>query len=179
MPNWIYNVITIKGKLIEEISSISSTKFDFQTILPCSDNLDRIRIWGSLEAKDIIIEEDDLIATIRCRTRTSVPHGILAYLTMNYPNVQITNVWTEEIIETVGKSTYALGKISSSSFDPSLCKPSALMKFALENTWFSFDGFCDYYYDTQSEIINDENNDKLLNKVVVKTWHKMYGEFIN
>ena len=181
MPNWIDNIITIKCQLAEEISSISSTNFDFQTILPCSNCLDkdRIRIWGALQAKDIRIDEDELTLIIQCRTRTTVPHGILAYLTMKYPNVQITNVWTEEIIETVGQSTYNLGNISSSSFEPTFYKPYALRKFSLENSWFSFDRFSSYYYDDLSNYVTDENDDTLLNEVIVKTWHKKYAEFIN
>ena len=180
MPNWTDNCVTITGDL-EILKKILDTGFDFQQLHPCPfiegetshegwydwccDH------WGTKwTARDISMELDENNIRVYFRTAWAAPHGLLAFLTNTYSNIEIINEWNDENTECVGQTRYKHGIIYTQSIDPCLFTKEALQKFELTSPWFCFENVEPY--------IDDLDQEKLLSKVEVKYWEYSYERFV-
>ena len=192
MPNWTDVNLTISGDPAA-LAEIYDARLDFQKLHPCpfidgegNDDNDWHEGWyewcstrwgTKWPARDVdldyTMESDELTANFR--TAWSVPHGILAYLTVKYPSLKIHASWEDDSFDCVGESTYSDGQIVSKSIDPSLYKPAALLAFGDSNEWFYYDN----YWNAIGEDLEDDDIATLGTTIEVNVRRCSYDEFIN
>jgi hypothetical protein len=138
MPNTVWNFAEFTGP-IAALDAIKATALDFRKLLPCphdatmhTDDLWynwRMSHWGcKWTAYDTRITENTRTGGFSASFETpwSPPYGLLAYLTREYPGLQIELDFTEEFDEMVGHVMFAEGRMKGEYVRPTLCKPKAL-----------------------------------------------------
>lgn len=186
MPNWTDTYVHIEGDP-EELAQINAANLDFQILYPCPFITAEREIEGWYEwcsthwgtkwpARDVEVNHipgsEVLSATFR--TAWSVPHGVLAYLTLKFPSVKIIAEWADDTCDCVGESRYCEGQIVSKSIDPSLYKPAALEAFADKYLWFSYEN-----YDSMiGRSLEEEDIKDLETNIKINTRTCTYEDFI-
>jgi hypothetical protein len=168
MPNWTVNSVELEGNP-DDLRVIASTEFDFQRLHPCPFINGIVceegwyewccAHWGTKwTASDVDWNyiDGDFTMTATFSTAWKAPHTLLAYLSMQYPTMKITNTWQEEY-DYVGESIYIDGLISTKFIDTTLYKPSALEEFSEENEWFCFEEYEQYHQDDLESMEEDSS----------------------
>jgi hypothetical protein len=175
MPNWTDCCVTIEGDA-SVLKHIADNNFDFEKLHPCPSGVNEydwcVAHWGTKwTARDIDIDYDGKeYLQLTFRTAWCVPHGFLAYLTLQHPSLKIIADWTDDTYELVGQTTYSGGNFTSKSFDPSLYTLVALEEASKENPWFSYDEYL--------QCADREDIERLEKKVVVQVLECSYDDFI-
>jgi len=201
MPNWVINTITIHGSP-QSLSALVDSEFDFQKLHPCPYIIDNdlnkdmepytikegwyewcTTHWGtkwSCNDPTWDYNNGDESLNVTFETAWAAPHGLLAFVSLKFPDLTITNQWENPSNTKVGEMIYKNGIIIGKWIDKSLYTRNALELFSEKHEWCVLDDNEDDNEDDQEDTDTNVliNEIPLQSKIKIKVCKTTYDAFI-